>query len=62
MLPKYWIWTFISIKAYRYTLISPIIAIRNYWTFYEYVVNWINNWFIESDIIWEVDSKWNIKF
>jgi len=61
-LPKYSIWTFISIKTYRYTLITKVIAIRNYWEFYEYLVNWTDIWFTESEIIWEVDSEWNILF
>lgn len=62
MQTKYKIWDIVSIKTYRYTLITPIIAIRDYWEFHEYIVYWIDIWFTDSEIIWRVDSEWNIIF
>ena len=59
---KYNIWDIISMKTYRYTLIAPIVAIRDYGEFYEYVVYGSDMWFMESEIIGRVDAKWNIVF
>ena len=59
---KYKIGDIISVKTYRYTLITPIIAIRDYWDFREYVVYWTDIWFMDSEIIGRVDSEWNIIF
>lgn len=62
MKTKYNIWDIIAIKTYRYTLITPIMAIRDYWELYEYIVYWIDLWFTDSEIIGRVDSEWNIIF
>lgn len=60
MKSKYKIWDIISVKTYRFTLISPIIAIRDYGDFLEYVVNWMNNWFTDTEILGKSDLEWNI--
>lgn len=61
MKTKYKIWDIVWIKAYRHTLISPILYIRDYWDFIEYWVHQLG-WVIEADIIWKMDSEWNIIF